>query len=430
VMDCKLLTGKICILTLIIFILVMSLAQPLYAAVAVKMISGQAVLTEGVEKARKESISDALSEALNDYIYKDMAVNHKFEPQIDEIIFKNRNLYIKNFEIQSERTLGELYQIELKVELNSELIASDLKKIEHTKRLQVKVLELVVLSPEPAGSADGLGSGSHSGGLSTPVLEPTVLEIGLQQGLEIYGFELTRVAGFSPELKSMFIKLMNSDHAGVVREFKASWFKGLMNGDLVVVVRPSEVREEQVASLRKSFWHSMAKIAFIDMKNSTITRLPTVSSKVISSDYVVGMERLTNDLNLKIRKSVVDRLLRDYIVPGGSEKRIVLKCTGFRQTADFITFKQRFKSLQTVKRVELKELSRGSLTLEITSLTSVELLLKWLENSAAKDLPFRLSVTPLPVVVGVPERNPETVSAIVTPLSYLVQVIYGAPDDI
>jgi len=82
VMDCKLLTGKICILTLIIFILVMSLAQPLYAAVAVKMISGQAVLTEGVEKARKESISDALSEALNDYIYKDMAVNHKFEPQV------------------------------------------------------------------------------------------------------------------------------------------------------------------------------------------------------------------------------------------------------------------------------------------------------------------------------------------------------------
>ena len=130
-----------------------------------------------------------------------MAVNHKFEPQIDKIIFKNRNLYIKNFEIQSERTLGELYQIELKVELNSELIASDLKKIEHTKRLQVKVLELVVLSPEPAGSADGLESGNHSGELSTPVLEPTVLEIGLQQGLEIYGFELTRVTGFSSELK-------------------------------------------------------------------------------------------------------------------------------------------------------------------------------------------------------------------------------------
>jgi hypothetical protein len=402
--------------------------MPLSAAV-IKIISGQAVLTEGVEKARRESISDALNEALNAYIYDDMAVNHKFEPQIDEIIFRNRNLYIKNFEIQSERTLGELYQIELKVELNNKLIDNDLKKIEHSERLQVNVLRLVVLPPEPAVDNVGLKNDLHPDELSTPVLEVSVLETDLKQGLEVYGFKLDRIRGFSPELESMFIKLMDRSTTGIVREFKASWFEGLVDGDLIVVVRPSAVREEQVASLRKSFWHSQADIAFIDMKNRVITRLPAVSSKVISADYVEGMERLTNDLNLKIRKRVVDRLLRDYIVPGGREERIVLKCTGFRCPADFITFKERLKSLQTVKSVGLKDLSLGSLTLEINTLTSAALLVKWLETSATEDLSFRLGVTPLPVIGG-SEMNPAAVAEAVTPLFYLVQVTYGAPDSI
>jgi len=267
VIKCELLMRKICFLTVIISVFVLSDAMPLSAAV-IKMISGQAVLTEGVERARKDSISDALNEALNTYIYDDMAVNHKFEPQIDEIIFKNRNLYIKKFEIQSERTLGELYQVELKVELNNKLIENDLKKIEHSKKLQVQILKLVVLPPAVVNDT-GLRSDPHTDELSTPVLEPTTLEMDLKPGLAVYGFELDRVWGFSPELKSMFIKLMDSS-SGIVREFDASWFKGLVDGDLIVVVRPSEVREEQVASLRKSFWHSQAEIAFIDMKNSVI----------------------------------------------------------------------------------------------------------------------------------------------------------------
>jgi len=73
---------KIC-LSIIIFGFTIIVANTNVCANTVtKTISGQAVLTDGVEKARKESINDALGEALNNYIYGDMAVNHKFESQM------------------------------------------------------------------------------------------------------------------------------------------------------------------------------------------------------------------------------------------------------------------------------------------------------------------------------------------------------------
>ncbi len=421
--ELKLSIFRLCGLTLILLVSVSVWVQPLSAEV-VKTISGQAVLTEGVEKARKASISDALSEALSRYVYDDMAVNHKFEAQVDAIILKHRNLYIKNFEIQSERTLGELYQIELRVELNRELIEKDLQKIEHSKRLQINKLILEVLPP--AAGTDGDATES----LTTPVLEPQDLTRNLRQGLTVYGFELDRAETVTPELEAMFIKLMDSDKVGVVRDFKVSWFQGLMDGDMIIVIRPAAVREEQIASLHKSFWHSRADIAFIDMKNNSITRLPPVNSKVISADYVTGMERLTKDLNARIRKSVVNRLLRDYIVPGGQEERLEFKCSGFRKPADFVTFKERLKSLQTVKRVDLAALAAGSITLEVTTLTSASLMVKWLETSAADGLSYKLKVTPLSTAVGTPEKSSATETPVAIPLSYLVQVVYGAPDGI
>ncbi len=414
----KLSIFRLCGSILILLLLAGLWVEPLSAAV-VKTISGQAVLTEGVEKARKESISDALNESLSSYIYEDMAVNRKFESQVDEIIFKNRNLYIKNFEIQSERTLGELYQIELRVELNSELIEKDLQRIEHSKRLQINNLKLVVLPPATDPDEDQ--------SFNVSPLEPQVLARNLRQGLTVYGFELVPVGTVTPELESMFIKLMERDNVGVVRNFNASWFQGLIDGDMIIVVRPATVREEQIASLQKSFWHGLADIAFIDMKNSLITRLPTVSSKVISADYVAGMERLSKDLNAKIRKNVTDRLLRDYIVSGGVEQRLELKCSGFHKPADFIVFQERLRSLQTVKRVDLIALATDSITLEITTLTAADLLVKWLENAAADDLSFRLKVTPLPLA---PAEKPATEPPHTSPSAYLVQVIYGAPDGI
>lgn len=423
---------KICLFAVMIFgFTIIAENSNVYADNVIKTISGQAVLTDGVEKARKESINDALGEALNNFIYGDMAVNHKFEQQIDETILKNRNRYIKKFAIQSEHTLGELYQIELRIELKSQLIERDLKKIEKSEKRKVDNLLLLFLPLESALSSSSAKSDNLGSEFSTPVLEPTALERELRQELSVYGFTLSLAEGLTPELKSMLSELLDSGESGAHREFESGWFKGLLTGDLIIIVRAAEVREEQIVSLRKSFWHTQAEIVFIDMKNSAITHLPIVDTKIVGDDYVVGMERLTRELSEKVCSRTIDRLLRDYVVPGESEERIELECLGFRQPADFMVLKERLKSLRTVNDVVLKELVAGSLTLEISTLTSAELLGEWLNNSAARDLNFRLHATLLPALALAPaEQSSINNFTTITPRRYLVQVVYGAPDSL
>ncbi len=422
---------KVCLAIIIVGFTIVVINTTVYANTVTKTISGQAVLTDGVEKARKESINDALGEALNNYIYGDMAVNHKFEQQIDEIILKNRNRYIKKFAIQSEHTLGELYQIELRVELKSQLIERDLKKIEKSEKLKVENLLLLFLPPKTGSSGYGLDSDGSETEFSAQSLDPTALERELGQELSLYGFTLSSANALTPELKSMMVELLDSEESSALREFKAEWFKGLLAGDLIIVVRAAKVREEKIVSLRKSFWQSQAEIIFIDIKNGTITHLPTVETKIVGDDYVVGMERLTRELSDEICSRTIDRLLRDYVVPGGSEERIEFECMGFRQPADFMAFKERLKSLRTVKEVSLKAFAPGSLTIEITTLTPPELLREWLNSTAAKNLNFQLQATLLPALVPVSADQLATNNSTVVPVRrYLVQVVYGAPDSL
>ncbi len=422
---------KIC-LSIIIFGLTIIVANTtVYANNVTKTISGQAVLIDGVEKARKESINDALGEALNNYIYGDMAVNHKFEQQIDEIILKNRNRYIKKFTIQSEHTLGELYQIELRVELKSQLIERDLKKIEKSEKLKVENLLLLFLPPKISSSGSGLESDRAETEFSAPSLDPTALEHELEQELTLYGFRLSSANTLTPELKSMIVELLDSGESPALREFKSEWFKGVLTGDLIIVVRAADVREEKIVSLRKSFWQSQAEIVFIDIKNGAITYLPVVETKIVGDNYVVGMERLTQELSDKVCSHTIDRLLRDYVVPGGIEERIEFECMGFRQPADFMAFKERLRSLRTVKEVLLKEFAPGSLTIEITTLTPPEILGEWLNSAAAKNLNFQLQATLLPDLVPVSaDQLAINNSATVPVRRYLVQVVYGAPDSL
>ncbi len=412
---------------------IIAVSSNVYADTVVKTISGQAVLTDGVEKARKESINDALGEALNSYIYDDLAVNHKFEPQIDEIIIKNRNRYIKKFAIQNEHTLGELYQIELRIELKRGLIERDLKKIEKPEKLKVKNLLLVFLASKTDSAAPAADSDDNETELSTQVLKQTALERELKQELAVYGFTLSGADELTPELKSTMSALLDAGGSSALKEFNSAWFKGLFAGDLLIVVRPGAVREERIVSLRKSFWQSQAEIIFIDMKNAAITRLPMIETKIVGDDYVLGMERLSRELSDKVSARIIDRLLRDYVVPGGNEARIELQCLGFRQPSDFTAFKERLQALRTINKVVLKELTAGSLTIEISTLSPAELLGEWLNNTAGKNLNFHLNATllPWPAPPSFSERPAGNNSLPITPRRYLVQVIYdGAPDSL
>ncbi len=380
------------------------------AATVVKETAGQAVLVGGSEKARSEAVFDAIGEALSRYIYDDMAASHEFEQQINEKILKRRKRYVKSYGIQSERTLGDLYQVELRVELQSDLLGQELRKIERRKRRQVEHLTLVVLPPI------GLGE-SHpqidNGGIHALALEPTALLQSLQQELAVYGFSLEMANTISPDLMAMFIKLMEASDAESQQKPEANWFQGLLYSDLIVVVRSAEISEERIVSLRKSFWRSQAELVFIDTKNDMITHLPTVTAKVINSDYVVGLEQLTENLTEQVQKTCLDRLLRDYIIPQESDELVVLQCEGFRQPADLAALKERLQSLRTVKKVSLLALASGSLELGVRIMTPAPLLVKWLNDFHSDDLPFTLKVYPL-------DETPE---------HYLVRVIYESTLD-
>ena len=138
-----------------------------------------------------------------------------------------------------------------------------------------------------------------------------------------------------------------------------------------------------------------------------------MTAKVINSDYVAGLEQLTENLTGKVQKTCLDRLLRDYIMPQESNALVVLQCDGFRRPVDFAAFKERLQSLRTVNEVSLLALSAGSLELEVRILTPSLLLIKWLNDFHSDDLPFTLKVYPLTK----------------TPEHYLVRAIYESTLD-
>ena len=397
---------RVSYLLLVIFMMLCCSRIGLLQASLVKTTIGQAVLVDGSEKARSQAVMDALGEALNLYIYEDMAVSQEFEQQVNEKILNNRKSYVKSYEIQSEYTLGDLYQVELRVELQTDLLKQELKKIERGERLQVERLTLVVL---PLNGIEPDSSHIDNGGAQALALEPSSLFRSLQQELAIYGFSLEMVEGLSQEMGLMFAQLLETGETENRQRPKASWFQGLLPGDLIVVVRPFKVSEERIVSLNKSFWRSQAEFLFIDTKNDMITYLPKVSAKVINSDYITGLEDLTEKLTGEVQRVCLDRLLRDYVVPRESESMVLLQCQGFLNPVDFRAFKETLLSLRTVKEVSLQALAAGSLELGVRILTSAPLLVKWLNDFYSEDLPFTFQVYPL-------DETPE---------HYLVRVNYA-----
>ncbi len=413
---------------IVIFLMMVFPCGLLQAAEVIKTTTGQALLVEGAEKARNEAVLDALGEALNSYIYDDMVVSHEFAQEINEKILKRRKAYVKSYGIQSERTLGDLYQVELKIELQSDLLDQELKKIEKGERQQVEHLTLVVLPP--AGSVQNRFQ-AENGGAQALALEPSALFQSLGQELAIYGFSLEMVDPSSPDLLAMLAQLLDANEVESRQKAEASWFQGLLPGDLIIVVRSAAVREERIVSLKKSFWQSQAEVSFIDTKNEMITHLPKVSAKVINSDYIAGLEKLTADLTERVQKTTLDRLLRDYIVPQESEVLVVLQCQGFRNPADFAAFKESLQALRTVKEVSLQALAPGSLELGVQILTSAPLLVKWLNDYHSENTSFTLKVYPLDEGPGgsrqasVVSRQSSVVLGDEIPEYFLVRVNYA-----
>jgi len=367
---------------------------PGYSAVVVETVNGRAVLDGGVEKARNEAVAAALQEALNRYIFTEKGVSRRFEKEITENIIKRPNRFIMSYEIQSERPLGDLYLVELKVELQEEALNAALEKIEKPRKRMVKRLVLAVLPPLSGNDEEAVAAAlDPEVDAAAPVLETSLLYRTLRSELAVYGFELTRSGPFTPDLETMLSRTLkrsgewNDDE----QKIDPDWFKGLLAGDLVIVIRSSPAREEKVVSLGKSFWKGRAEMAFVDMKNGLVTHLPPVAAKVIEPDYVSGLKALTRSLTEKVKSACLDRLLRDYVMPETRETVLMLECRGFRSPADFELLRQRLENLRIVREVSLVGLAAGQLELQLRLLVNAEALLEWLNNFQDPEFAGRLS---------------------------------------
>ncbi|MBN2706742.1 MAG: hypothetical protein JXR89_09920 [Deltaproteobacteria bacterium] len=382
--------------------------EALPAKMVVMTGDGQALLEKGVETARAEAVADALGKVLQRYLYEELAVSRELEPLLQEKIFARRESFVKSYAIQNEGALGELYWIELQVELQTDLLSETLRNIEGGEKRQVEELTLVLLPPSGVENQAAAGSG-----VQFPALEASVLFRGLQQELLLYGFSLHRLEHLSPDLVRLCGLVLEKDQVAGASQPRVEWFQDLLPGELLILARAAEVSEEPIVSLGKSFWRSRAEMAFVDLRNRRITRLMPVEAKVIGSDYVSSLEQLTAELNLKVQKNCLDRLTRDYLLPRELDARMVLRCQGFRRPTDFAVFRERLAALRTVREVTLQALAAGLLELELRLLVPPSLLVSWLNDFAAEGCAYRFTVYPL-------DEAPE---------HYLVRVAYDLPAD-
>ena len=354
----------------LLFLLSAAGFRPALAAVVVENVNGRAVLEGSADRARGQAVNAALRQALRRYIFEEQGIDPKFEKKINEEIISRRNRFVQSYEILRERTLGDLYQVELRVELRADLLDQALAGIEQKHKQQVRNLVLAQLPPvRMAGEAP-----------AAPVLESSLLLVDLKSELQAYGFSLAAAGPLSPDLKVMLSRVLAPREEAGGRRLDAGLFKGFLPGDLILVIRSSPAVEEKIVSLDKSLWKGRAEIAFIDVRNGRIVRLPPVDAKVINKDYVAGLKALTRTLSDKVKEACLDRLLRDYIIPEQQPSEVVLECRGFPRPADFELFRKRLESLRSVSKVRIQMLAAGLIELRLKLVTPPSTLLNWINS--------------------------------------------------
>jgi hypothetical protein len=369
------------VLPLLLVLLIVGFNSPAAAAVVVESVNGRAVLEGSADRARTQAVDAALRRALRRYVFEEQGISPKFEKKVNQEIISDRNRFIRSYEILRERTLGDLYQVELKVELRADLIDQVLAGIEQKHKQRVEHLVLAQLPPvRMEGAAP-----------AAPVLESSLLLTELQGELQAYGFSLEAAGPLSAELKVMLSRVLADSGDGSGGRLDAGVFKGLLPGDLIIVVRSSPADEEKIVSLDKSLWKARAELAFIDLRNGRIIRLPPVNAKVINQDYVAGLKELTRTLTGRVKDACLDRLLRDYVIPERKKTEVVLECRGFPRPADFALFRQRLEALRSVSGVRIQALAAGLIELRLELVTPPRTLVAWINSFKAPDFPGRLT---------------------------------------
>ncbi|MBN2333008.1 MAG: hypothetical protein JXO49_02745 [Deltaproteobacteria bacterium] len=353
---------------------------------------GSALLAADQTAARREAINDALGNALHSYVYDQLLANHSDDELINEHIFNRQDRYILSYEIISDRLLGDLFQIELAVHVNQELVQEELAMIMEPEKRAVQDIRLIIIQrygTAPLSTVPLLEQ-------SLP-LEPSSLAENLHGELAAYGFMLTYHPNISDELQQLFLLTTENrrtpDNSLPV---SAGRFKELLPGDLAIFIDLQPMEEKHIGTVDKLLLSVDYDMTFVDMKNNSLVILPPAATQVLAESLPAGMPLLAEKLNAQLKNQIMDRMLREYAVFPENEQEIMLAINGFRQHRDFKQFTDELETLRTVGAVRLHALSAGHIELKVSTYATMELLIEWLNRFSPADGSYALRSQLLP----------------------------------
>ncbi len=347
---------------------------------------GSAVVIKDLATARQQAVADTLSDALDRYIHEKMVSGHGYDEMIKEQMLNRQDRYILSYEIISDRLLGDLLQLELRVNFNRSLLQEDLATILKSEKRAVRDIRLVVIQEN---INDRL--------LSEPLLTQTVLlspeELAKQLNDELtaYGFHLTLNQNISDDLEELLTTAIHPDNTSAeTSTIDMEQFQDLLPGELTIYIGVGNFHEERVNTVHKQLLTVENTLAFIDLKNRTSTILPAIINKSLTDYLPSGISVLSAELVEKLKNRIMDYVLQKYVVFPDHEEEVSVTISGFHRHQDFICFKEALEKLRIIKSVDLISLSSGRIGLKIISYSPVDLLLGWLNRFAPSGHNYQL----------------------------------------
>lgn len=342
---------------------------------------GSAVVTNDLAAARKQAIADTLNNALDRYIHEKMVSDHEYDEQINEQMLNHQDRYILSYEIISERLLGDLLQLELRVHFNKSLLQEDLAAVLKPEKKAVQDIRLVIIQEDINNQRlyEPLLT-------QTMLLQPEELAKQLDDELTAYGFNLTLHQSISDNLRSLLTSSIHGDTAAV----DIHQFQELMPGDLTIYVNLKNFHEQMISTVHKQLLTIEDTLSFIDLKNKTFATLPTTTSKSLTDDLPSGINVLADKLVEKLKSRIMDYMLQKYVVFPQHEEECIVTLQGFHHYQDYKYFKEALGNLRTVKSVALNALSSGRIELKVASYSHMDLLVDWFNRFIPSGRDYRL----------------------------------------
>jgi len=354
---------------------------------------GSAVVTNDRATARQQAIADTLNNALDRYIHEKMVAGHEYDEQINEQMLNHQDRYILSYEIISERLLGDLLQLELRVHFNKLLLQEDLAAILKPEKKAVQDIRLVIIQEDINNQL------LYEPLLTKPVLlQPEELAKQLNDELTAYGFNLTLHQNISDNLRSLLMSSIHDETSAV----NIQQFQELMPGDLTMYVNVKNFHEESISTVHKHLLSIEDTITFIDLKNKTFATLPTTTSESLTGDLPSGINVLADKLVENLKSRIIDYMLQKYVVSPQQEEEFIVTIQGFHSYQDYMDFKEALGNLRVIKSVALNALSSGRIELKVASYSHIDLLLNWLNRFIPSGHNYRLRT-------GLGNDSPDTI---------------------